>query len=97
MDNCVFLCRPQGQQWRGQQHTFVCNFQAHRGITAFIIEASNPGIIVGKKEDKLGIRASSTCEVILENCEVSADCVLGNVGEGYKIAIGLLRRYELAY
>jgi len=64
--------------------------QKHRGITAFIVEADNPGIKVGKKEDKLGIRASSTCEVILDNCEVSADCVLGNVGEGYKIAIGLL-------
>lgn len=62
----------------------------HRGITAFIVERSNPGLSLGKKEDKLGIRASSTCEVVLEDCLVPADAVLGEVGKGYKIAIELL-------
>eukprot|EP00927_Polykrikos_kofoidii_P061248 TRINITY_DN56106_c0_g1_i1.p1 TRINITY_DN56106_c0_g1~~TRINITY_DN56106_c0_g1_i1.p1 ORF type:complete len:455 (-),score=92.07 TRINITY_DN56106_c0_g1_i1:258-1622(-) len=64
--------------------------KGHRGITAFIVERDNPGLIVGKKEDKLGIRASSTCELVLEGCRVPADAVLGEVGKGYKIAIGLL-------
>mmetsp|Transcript_71240 Transcript_71240/g.133237 ORF Transcript_71240/g.133237 Transcript_71240/m.133237 type:complete len:437 (-) Transcript_71240:179-1489(-) len=64
--------------------------KGHKGITAFIVEASNPGIKLGKKEDKLGIRASSTCEVILEDCRVGAEAVLGEVGMGYKMAIGLL-------
>ncbi|KAJ1483171.1 acyl-coenzyme A dehydrogenase, partial [Baffinella frigidus] len=65
--------------------------KSHRGITAFIIERSNPGLSVGKKEEKLGIRASSTCEVRLEGCRVTADAVLGQVvGDGYKMAIGLL-------
>jgi len=64
--------------------------KGHKGITAFIVEASNPGIRLGKKEDKLGIRASSTCEVILEDCRVGPDAVLGEVGMGYKMAIGLL-------
>jgi alkylation response protein AidB-like acyl-CoA dehydrogenase len=62
----------------------------YRGITAFLIEAGTPGLSIGKKEDKLGIRASSTCEVILEDCRVNADCVLGDVGKGYKIAIETL-------
>jgi len=62
----------------------------HKGITAFIIEKSNPGLSLGKKEDKLGIRASSTCEVILEDCRIPADAVLGEVGLGYKMAIELL-------
>jgi alkylation response protein AidB-like acyl-CoA dehydrogenase len=62
----------------------------HKGITAFVVEKSNPGIQLGKKEDKLGIRASSTCEVILEDCRIPADAVLGEVGQGYKIAIELL-------
>lgn len=64
--------------------------KGHRGITAFIVERDNPGLKIGKKEDKLGIRASSTCEVILEGCRVHADAVLGEVGTGYKLAIGLL-------
>jgi len=64
--------------------------RGHKGITAFIIEKDNPGLKIGKKEDKLGIRASSTCELILEDCRVSADAVLGEVGLGYKMAISLL-------
>lgn len=62
----------------------------YRGITAFLIERDNPGLHVGKKEDKLGIRASSTCELILEDCRLPAACVLGEVGRGYKIAIETL-------
>jgi alkylation response protein AidB-like acyl-CoA dehydrogenase len=62
----------------------------YKGITAFIIEKSFPGFSVGKKEDKLGIRASSTCELILEDCRVPKSNVLGEVGKGYKIAIETL-------
>jgi alkylation response protein AidB-like acyl-CoA dehydrogenase len=62
----------------------------HRGITAFIVEKSFPGFTVGKKEDKLGIRASSTCELVLEDCHVPAEAVLGEAGKGYKIAIETL-------
>jgi alkylation response protein AidB-like acyl-CoA dehydrogenase len=62
----------------------------HRGITAFLVERGLSGFDVGKKEDKLGIRASSTCELILEDCAVTADCVLGEVGKGYKVAIETL-------
>src|SRR5690348_1205407 len=62
----------------------------YKGITAFIIEKDFPGFTVGKKEDKLGIRASSTCELILENCRVPRENVLGEVGKGYKIAIETL-------
>ncbi len=62
----------------------------YRGITAFIIEKEFPGFTVGKKEDKLGIRASSTCELILEDCRVPKGNVLGEVGKGYKIAIETL-------
>src|SRR5687767_5924828 len=62
----------------------------YKGITAFIVERGTPGFTVGKKEDKLGIRASSTCELIFEDCLVSADCVLGEVGRGYKVAIETL-------
>jgi alkylation response protein AidB-like acyl-CoA dehydrogenase len=63
---------------------------AHRGITAFIVERGFPGFTVGRKEDKLGIRASSTTELILDGCEVPDDNVLGPVGQGYKIAIDTL-------
>ncbi len=59
----------------------------YRGITAFLVERDTPGLTVGKKEDKLGIRASSTCEVILDGCPVGKQNVLGEVGQGYKIAI----------
>src|SRR6266853_642415 len=62
----------------------------YKGITAFIIEKDFPGFTVGKKEDKLGIRASSTCELILEDCRVPKENVLGEVGKGYKIAIETL-------
>ena len=62
----------------------------YKGITAFIIERDFPGFSVGKKEDKLGIRASSTVELLLDNCEVPAENVLGPVGQGYKIAIETL-------
>ena len=62
----------------------------HKGITSFLVERSFPGLKVGKKEDKLGIRASSTCELILESCKVSKENVLGEVGKGYKIAIETL-------
>jgi alkylation response protein AidB-like acyl-CoA dehydrogenase len=62
----------------------------YKGITAFIIEKDFPGFSVGKKEDKLGIRASSTCELILEDCRVPKENVLGEAGKGYKIAIETL-------
>jgi len=62
----------------------------YKGITAFIVERGTPGFTVGKKEDKLGIRASSTCELIFEDCAVAADRVLGDVGRGYKVAIETL-------
>jgi alkylation response protein AidB-like acyl-CoA dehydrogenase len=62
----------------------------YKGITAFIVEKDFPGFSVGKKEDKLGIRASSTCELILEDCRVPRQNVLGEVGKGYKIAIETL-------
>ncbi|MBX3128952.1 MAG: acyl-CoA dehydrogenase [Polyangiaceae bacterium] len=64
--------------------------QGYRGITAFLVERDSPGFSVGKKEDKLGIRASSTCELVLEDCRVPAANVLGEVGRGYKIAIETL-------
>jgi butyryl-CoA dehydrogenase/short/branched chain acyl-CoA dehydrogenase len=62
----------------------------YRGITAFVVEKDTPGFSVGKKEDKLGIRASSTCELLFDNCEVSAANLLGEPGKGYKIAIETL-------
>jgi alkylation response protein AidB-like acyl-CoA dehydrogenase len=62
----------------------------YKGITAFIVERGAPGFTVGKKEDKLGIRASSTCELIFEDCRVSSDKILGDVGKGYKVAIETL-------
>ncbi len=62
----------------------------YRGITAYIVEKSFPGFSVGKKENKLGIRASSTTELILEDCEVPKENVLGEVGKGYKTSIETL-------
>jgi alkylation response protein AidB-like acyl-CoA dehydrogenase len=62
----------------------------YKGITAFIVERDFPGFSVGKKEDKLGIRASSTTELILDEVEVPAENVLGPVGQGYRIAIDTL-------
>jgi len=68
----------------------------YRGITCFIVEREFPGFQVGKKEDKLGIRASSTCELILDECRVPAENVLGEVGRGYKIAIETLNEGRIA-
>jgi alkylation response protein AidB-like acyl-CoA dehydrogenase len=62
----------------------------YRGITAFLVERGMAGFTIGKKEDKLGIRASSTCELILEECRVPASNVIGEVGKGYKVAIETL-------
>ena len=62
----------------------------YKGITAFLVEKQFPGFSVGKKEDKLGIRASSTCELILEDCRVPKENLLGQPGKGYKIAIETL-------
>src|SRR6186997_2508664 len=62
----------------------------YKGITAFIVERGFPGFAVGKKEDKLGIRASSACELIFEDCRVPKANVLGEPGKGYKVAIETL-------
>jgi alkylation response protein AidB-like acyl-CoA dehydrogenase len=62
----------------------------YRGISAFLVERGFPGFTVGKKEDKLGIRASSTCELLLEECQVPRANVLGELGKGYKVAIETL-------
>jgi len=64
--------------------------QGYIGITAFIDEKEFEGFTVGKKEDKLGIRASSTCELIFEDCKVPKENVLGEIGKGYKVAIETL-------
>jgi alkylation response protein AidB-like acyl-CoA dehydrogenase len=64
--------------------------KGYRGITAFVVERGFEGFTVGKKEDKLGIRASSTCELLFDNCVVPKENVLGEVGKGYKIAIETL-------
>jgi len=68
----------------------------YRGVTAFLIEREFPGFQVGKKEDKLGLRASSTCELILDNCRVPRENVMGEVGRGYKIAIETLNEGRIA-
>jgi len=68
----------------------------YKGITAFLIERGFPGFAVGKKEDKLGIRASSTCELILDDCQVPKTNVVGEVGKGYKIAIETLNEGRIA-
>jgi alkylation response protein AidB-like acyl-CoA dehydrogenase len=62
----------------------------YKGITAFLVEKDFKGFSVGKKEEKLGIRASSTCELLFENCEVPKENILGEVGKGYKVAIETL-------
>ena len=62
----------------------------YRGITAFLVERDFPGFSTGRKEDKLGLRASSTCELILDQCQVPKENVLGEAGKGYKIAIETL-------
>ena len=68
----------------------------YRGITAFVVERDTPGFTVGRKEDKIGLRASSTCELILENCRVPRRNVLGEIGKGYKIAIETLNEGRIA-
>jgi short/branched chain acyl-CoA dehydrogenase len=68
----------------------------YQGITCFLVERGFPGFQVGKKEDKLGIRASSTCELILDDCRVPPENVLGEVGKGYKIAIETLNEGRIA-
>jgi butyryl-CoA dehydrogenase/short/branched chain acyl-CoA dehydrogenase len=68
----------------------------YKGITAFLIERNFPGFQVGKKEDKLGIRASSTCELILDECRVPRENVVGEVGQGYKIAMETLNEGRIA-
>ncbi|MGC2637890.1 MAG: acyl-CoA dehydrogenase [Acidobacteriaceae bacterium] len=62
----------------------------YKGITAFMVERGTPGFTVGHKEDKMGIRASSTCELLFDDCRVPAGNVVGEVGKGYKIAIETL-------
>jgi butyryl-CoA dehydrogenase/short/branched chain acyl-CoA dehydrogenase len=62
----------------------------YHGITAFLVERGSHGFTVGRKEDKLGIRASSTCELILEDCRVPAANIVGEAGKGYKVAIETL-------
>jgi alkylation response protein AidB-like acyl-CoA dehydrogenase len=62
----------------------------YKGITAFIVERDLPGFSIGKKEDKTGIRASSTCELVFDNCRIPKENVLGEIGKGYKIAIETL-------
>jgi alkylation response protein AidB-like acyl-CoA dehydrogenase len=64
--------------------------RGYKGITAFLVERDFPGLEVGKKEDKLGIRASSTCELLFDDCEVPAENVLGEAGAGYRVAIETL-------
>ena len=68
----------------------------HRGITCFLVPRDTPGLTVGRKEDKLGIRCSSTCEVVLENCRVPAANILGEPGKGYKVAIETLNGGRIA-
>ena len=68
----------------------------HRGITCFLVERDTPGLTVGRKEDKLGIRCSSTCEVVLDNCRVPAANLLGEPGKGYKVAIETLNGGRIA-
>ena len=68
----------------------------YRGITAFLVERDFPGFSVGRKENKIGLRASSTCELILDNCRVPRENVIGEAGKGYKIAIETLNEGRIA-
>ena len=69
---------------------------AHKGIACFVVERDSPGFQIGRKEDKLGIRASSTCELILDNCRVPASSILGDPDKGYKVAIETLNEGRIA-
>jgi alkylation response protein AidB-like acyl-CoA dehydrogenase len=64
--------------------------QKHHGISAFIVEKDTPGFTFGKKEKKMGIRSSPTCELVFENCRIPADQLLGEEGEGFKVAMKTL-------
>lgn len=64
--------------------------RGYKGITAFLVERDQPGFTIGKRENKLGIRASSTCELLLEDCFVPKNRVLGDVGKGYRVSIETL-------
>lgn len=66
--------------------------KARGGISAFIVDRETPGLRIGKKEDKLGLRASDTAEVVLEECEVPADALVGAEGDGYRQAMATLER-----
>lgn len=68
----------------------------YRGITCFLVERETDGFQIGKKEDKLGIRASSTCELILDNCRIAKENVIGEIGRGYRIAIETLNEGRIA-
>lgn len=70
--------------------------QGYRGITCFLIERDTPGFKAGRKEDKLGIRASSTCELLLDDCRIPVHNVVGEIGKGYKIAIETLNEGRIA-
>lgn len=70
--------------------------QGYRGITCFLIERDTPGFKAGRKEDKLGIRASSTCELLLDDCRIPVHHVVGEIGKGYKIAIETLNEGRIA-
>jgi len=71
-------------------HANVDPSKGYKGITSFLVERDAPGFTIGKKEDKLGIRASSTCELVFEDCVIPEENVLGEVGKGYKYAIETL-------
>jgi butyryl-CoA dehydrogenase/short/branched chain acyl-CoA dehydrogenase len=71
-------------------HATVDPTKGYKGITTFLVERDTPGFSIGKKEDKLGIRASSTCELVFEDCRVPRANLLGEVGKGYKVAIETL-------
>lgn len=68
----------------------------HRGITCFLVDRNTPGLSIGRKEDKLGIRCSSTCEVLLDNVRIPAANILGQPGKGYKVAIETLNAGRIA-
>jgi len=68
----------------------------YKGITCFLVERGTPGFAVGRKEDKLGIRSSSTCELVLDNCCVPKSNILGEIGKGYRIAIETLNEGRIA-